>query len=102
MADFKLDHDRTVKSLRKWNRSFVSNIASHQLQSPRHHLPNSRTSGCSYRPSSLRQKADFGSLDRDTPALDDPCSSTTQSFYRVYAWAHTPHAEAALQHALAA
>jgi len=98
MADLKLDYNRTVKSLRKWKHSFISNIATYQLQTSRYRLLNSRLL---YHLSFLRPKADIGSLDRVTSALDDPLQFQRAAIDRVYQWSRTQNAEHALQHALA-
>jgi hypothetical protein len=97
MSDLRLDYDRTVKSLRKWKTSFVSNIDAQQLQTDRYRLLNSRLL---YHLSFLRLKADIGSLDQIISNLSDPTQYPQVAVNRIYCWCHTTNAEQALEHAL--
>jgi hypothetical protein len=98
MADLKLDHDRTVKSLHKWKHSFISNIKKYQLQISCYRLLNSRLL---YHVSFLHLKADIGGLGCVTFGLNDLLQFHQAAINRVYQRSHTPHAKQALQHALA-
>ena len=98
MSDLKLEYGRTVQSLQKWKKSFVSSIDTRQLQTNRYRLLNSRLL---YHLSFLRLKADIGSLVELTSNLSDPVQFPQAAVNRVYRWCHTKNAEQALEHAIA-